>query len=942
MFATETLLERAAELQRIDALLEHARDGAGATLAIEGPAGIGKTELLSAACDRAARAGFQVLRARGGDLEVDMAFGVARQLLDRRIAQATDDERAILLRDAARFAAPVLGLGEDRGLGGDRSAALHGLYWVCSNLAERAPLLLAVDDAQWSDAASLGWLAFLARRIEGVPLAIVVTVRSGEPGAGAEPLRALRERMSLKLGPLSREAVAELVRGAYDSGADDAFCSACHEASAGNPFLLRELLATLRSEQVDAVAAEAGRVSRMASPGVLRSVQHRLERIGEPATAIARAIAVLGGRSSLHDVAALAGVDPSTSARAIDAMRVSGILEPDGPLDFVHPLVRSAVQREIPASALAAAHGRAARLADAGGAGPERVAAHLIAAEPLGDGWVVDRLRAAARAALAAGAPEEAVGYLDRARAEPPAAEVRRDLLFDAGVAALPIDVVSAVEHFAAARSLDGGAEQAAATTFMLAKALAYAGRSGESVAAVAATLAEQHDPELKSRLERELLLWEHCWTHNPDRADTTRRLAERTDALAGDTVNDRALLSLRAWNLMVAGAPSQEALAVARRAVGPGLPFTDPDLGFELPTLLGSVFTYCDEPDRALELYDAAIDELSAHGWLVQLAFGHAHRANVQVRRGALVDAEADAGLAWEMAAELGPLYPAWWYALVNFLQVLLARGEASRALAFAEASGVGDYVPDAIVFPMPIVVRGELRIACGDLERGVEDLLGAGTWMEERDLLNPGWSPWRMVVAPALAATGRVAEARDLVSEAIARARASGAVWALGYALRTMGELERGEAALALLAESVAVLDGSAARLELARSLVSHGAALRRAGRRADARDPLRRGLDLAARCGATGLERAAHEELLAAGARPRRQAVTGVQSLTPSELRVCRLAAEGKSNPEIAQALFVTRRTVESHLASAYRKLAIASRDGLPEALAAAKDQ
>jgi DNA-binding CsgD family transcriptional regulator len=238
--------------------------------------------------------------------------------------------------------------------------------------------------------------------------------------------------------------------------------------------------------------------------------------------------------------------------------------------------------------------------------------------------------------------------------------------------------------------------------------------------------------------------------------------------------------------------------------------------------------------------------------------------------------------------------------------------------------------------------VVRGELRIACGDLERGVEDLLGAGTWMEERDLLNPGWSPWRMVVAPALAATGRVAEARDLVSEAIARARASGAVWALGYALRTMGELERGEAALALLAESVAVLDGSAARLELARSLVSHGAALRRAGRRADARDPLRRGLDLAARCGATGLERAAHEELLAAGARPRRQAVTGVQSLTPSELRVCRLAAEGRSNPEIAQALFVTRRTVESHLARAYRKLAIASRDGLPEALAAAKDQ
>jgi ATP/maltotriose-dependent transcriptional regulator MalT len=432
------------------------------------------------------------------------------------------------------------------------------------------------------------------------------------------------------------------------------------------------------------------------------------------------------------------------------------------------------------------------------------------------------------------------------------------------------------------------------------------------------------------------MLLWEHCWTHNPDRAATTRRLAVLTEAVAGRSVNERALLSLRAWNLMVSGATSEEALDAARRAEGSGLSFTDHDFGFELPTLLGSVFTYCDEPDHALAIYDAAIEELRERGWVVQLAFGHAHRANVQVRRGALLEAEAEAALAWEMAAGLGPTYPAWWYAFVNYLQALLARGEPDRAFDLAERTGVGDYVPDAIVFPMPLVVRGELRIANGDHERGVQDLLSAGRWMEERDLLNPSWSHWRMAAASSLALLGRADEAVALVAEAVERARRSGAVWALGRALRAAGELERGERSLELLAESVAILEGSSARFELASSLVSHGAALRRTRRRLEARQPLRRGLDLASRCGATGLERRAREELSAAGARPRSAHVTGIEALTPSELRVCQLAARGLGNPEIAQQLFVARRTIESHLASAYRKLAIASRADLAAAL------
>lgn len=134
-----------------------------------------------------------------------------------------------------------------------------------------------------------------------------------------------------------------------------------------------------------------------------------------------------------------------------------------------------------------------------------------------------------------------------------------------------------------------------------------------------------------------------------------------------------------------------------------------------------------------------------------------------------------------------------------------------------------------------------------------------------------------------------------------------------------------------------AVESLQLSPRRLELARALVDYGAALRRHKHRAAAREPLRRGLDLAHRCGATTLAQHAAEELRATGARPRRLLLTGVESLTPSELRVARLAAQGRSNPEVAQALFVTRSTVETHLQAAFRKLDIYSREQLPAALA-----
>ena len=179
------------------------------------------------------------------------------------------------------------------------------------------------------------------------------------------------------------------------------------------------------------------------------------------------------------------------------------------------------------------------------------------------------------------------------------------------------------------------------------------------------------------------------------------------------------------------------------------------------------------------------------------------------------------------------------------------------------------------------------------------------------------------------------RTAES-GVMDQELDQARRFGAPRRLGIALRVAGLCEGDESGIDLLEESVELLRGSPARLELGTSLCELGAALRRSKRRADSRPLLREALEIAHDCGAAPLEERARTELRASGARPRRAAMSGVESLTASELRVCQLAAEGLTNAEIAQALFVTRRTIETHLGNAYRKLEIKSRTELSAAL------
>ena len=297
--AASDLLEREGELALFGAHLRAAAKGAGGLVAIEGRAGMGKTRLVAEARASAEAAGFEVLAARGGELEEEFAYGVVRQLFEPLLATASDDLRAELLSGAAGLAAPLfdesqLALALE-GPTDTSFATLHGLYWIAANLALRRPTLLAIDDLHWVDAPSLRWVIYLARRLEGLPLLVVGALRP--PGQSQHP-ELLTELMAdpatavVRPAALGIESVAALARKTLAAEPDERFCAACREATGGNPLFIRALLDTLAAEGVAPTAEASARVHEVGPEPVARAVMLRLSRLPPEATTLARAVAM--------------------------------------------------------------------------------------------------------------------------------------------------------------------------------------------------------------------------------------------------------------------------------------------------------------------------------------------------------------------------------------------------------------------------------------------------------------------------------------------------------------------------------------------------------------------------------------------------------------------------------------------------------------------------
>src|SRR5215207_227970 len=448
------LLEREAELERVTAAIGQACLGGGEAVVVQGPAGIGKTELLHAVRGLALDAGMEALSARADDLERDFAYGVLRQLFEPPVSREPPDVRAALLDGAAGQGAAVLGAATTPPIPADGSfAGLHGLYWLTSNLAERAPLLLAVDDAHWADVPSLRFLHYLARRLAELPVVLIVASRPVEQGADVELVARIAEdagAQALLLAPLSEHAVARLVRSLLSPDADDEFCRACYAATGGNPFLLRELVTALMHEGIEATGADAGVVRRIAPEGVSRQVLLRLMRLPPVATALARAVAVLGSAVDLRLASALAEIDEAGAARAADLLIGANIIAGVHPVEFVHPVVREVICSEMPPGERALVHARAARLLFEAGAAADQTAAHVLASEPAGRTWVVEVLREAAAEAFRRGEPGAAVSCLERALAEFPTVKPPSELLQELGRAQILMGDPAGIERLRA------------------------------------------------------------------------------------------------------------------------------------------------------------------------------------------------------------------------------------------------------------------------------------------------------------------------------------------------------------------------------------------------------------------------------------------------------------------------------------------------------------
>ncbi len=431
------LLERSAELEIVSRCVASAAAGEGCLLAFEGPAGAGKTRLLESTRRQSAASGLRVLAARSGELERDFAYGVVRQLLERTVATAEESTRTRLLSGPAGHGLRALDLHDASSgrLGEDQAFAVrHGLYWLLSNLAATGPVLIAVDDAQWADAPSLRFLAYVARRLGGLPALVSLTVRTGETTSDDRVLGELLTDPATRLvqpTPLSRDAVAAMLGGGAQ--VDPEFSTACHEATGGNPFLLTELRAALAADGIAPIAAHAGLVAGVGPETVARSLMLRLSRLSPQAPAFAAAVAVLGATADRRLAGELAGLSETESDQAASDLTRAVILAGTPPLRFAHPILRDAVYRDLSSTERESLHVRAAALLQERTAPASEVAAHLLATSPSGSPASVRPLREAARSALNQGAADMAARYLRRALEENVSGEDRAALLADLG-----------------------------------------------------------------------------------------------------------------------------------------------------------------------------------------------------------------------------------------------------------------------------------------------------------------------------------------------------------------------------------------------------------------------------------------------------------------------------------------------------------------------------
>ncbi|MEV5169734.1 MULTISPECIES: ATP-binding protein [Streptomyces] len=873
------LWERDAELatvaQALDVLCAD-QSSAGSLLVIRGEAGLGKTALLAETRRIAERRGCAVWSARGAETLRSVPFHVVRQLLQPALLSLLPEEAREYLGDWYDIAGPALGIAEPQADNADPQYVCDGLVAAVRRLSRRQwPLVLLVDDAHWADQETLRWLAAFAERLDDLSVLVVVARRPGEvSGDSARLLDAVAAagRPVPTLSALTPDATAGLTRATVGRHADDAFCREVWAVTGGNPYDTVELLAKVQDSELQPVEAQAGELRALNRAARGGGLVDRLKGLGLEATRFAWAAAILGTGITVDMVAELATMNDELARTCAELLCNARILtrpEPpagteraDGELEFVHPLIATAVYNSIPPGVCTAMHGVAAQMITERGRGAAEAARHLLKVHPDDDEELVGQLREAAREHLAVGAPDAARRCLERALAEPPLPEVHAHVLYELGCATLLTNPAVTIDHLQSALGMPGlDGDDRVDAVVRLSQALLHNDQLEEAVRTVEAEAARHEAGPVRMRLQAFQFMWEgiHGETVSPARS---RRLAELASTCAGRDNAERALLILRGFDAMTHGESADEVIDLCDRALvngrlAPGLGWTDPEWGMELLMMLGSAYTYADRLDRAESLFAEARRVYTTAGW----RGGHLSLANAFLglayrRQGRLRDAESTLREALVLAERVGRRLPLYWSATCGLVDTLLARGRVEEAWSVAERYGFAPPYPSTIVLPDIRSVRGRLLLAVGRTEDGINELEAAEKTAASRGGHNPVLAPWSIDLAKALAGQDPD-RAAQLAADARRQAERFGTDTAIGEALRCAAALATGQRAVQLAARAVTYLEASPCQYEHAAARVEYGIAARSVAE-------LSRGLDLARACGAEGLVTQAREVL------------------------------------------------------------------------------
>ena len=926
--AGRRLIERDTELGALTQAVTGLRGGHGAAILIEGPAGVGKTALVDHAAAVAVGAGFQVRRTASGPHDQEFPFGAVRALLEAPLRDARPDRRAELLDGPAGAAKALLLCGETPERDGVTAAA-HAIMWLCAGIGATRPLALIVDDAHWADRASLQTFAFLARRIEDLPVLLLIGARDGDPRAAADLLSLIadaRGARTLRPAPLSAPGSARLIRRLAPE-APVTVCRNLHEAAAGDPWLITELAARIRAGGDDADSDAAGVTLR-----AREAVARRLAGLMPADRAVAATLAVIGEGQSPHAVAQVAGVPVADLGTARAALAAAGLLR--GERDaFVHPLIGVAIRDALAPAERDRLHREGARTLLELGGPAEHLAGNALRSRPQSDPDLSRLLRRAAKRAARRGVPSAAAEFLERALGERAPGDDRGELLASLATAAFDAGLPGVRRRLHEALREPAESDIRIDALTRLAALSAAEGEDGGVLERVEAELAGERG--LRARMILEAAALDALVAQPARHAERAWRASAVDLTTAADPLLRRVGLAHRAWLETEQGSSTAEqCAAIALNALDGGHLLADVERrsAYHLCIRVLVMTDAAQEASRAI----SALEQEAVRRGSIRLRAGAAwHAAELSLRTGDVAGAERSGGLALELAERDVNVFAGG--ATRVLICALAERGAFDAAHDLLRARGFDRELGDR---PWEIGVqhaRARLALAEGDFERAHADAVQAGAARAAQGRPNPAWTGWRATAALALAHLGRRQEAAALAEEELSLARSFGAPVPIAGALIARAVAEPDEVARTTACEdALAVLKGHSGALESVRARLEQGAALARIGRRVEARGALRPALAQADEVGAVLLARRARRELVATGLRPRRAAVHGVAALTPRQREICELAAAGNSNRAIAQQLFLSIKTVETHLAVCYRKLEIASRRELSDAL------